>query len=116
MAIHISTDYYWIRPPQELKDRAYNLAYIGALANKLKLNDIYNKAKAAHIELCNQWDREGRAMAKKKTDINWLGGGKQYYTESLMSWDVDYGFTKQIADMCSIKECEQDLKQLLSNL
>ena len=55
-------------------------------------------------------------MAKKKTDINWLGGGKQYYTESLMSWDVDYGFTKQIADMCSIKECEQDLKQLLSNL
>ena len=64
MAIHISTDYYWIRPPQELKDRAYNLAYIGALANKLKLNDIYNKAK----------------------------------------------------DMCSIEECEQDLKQLLSNL
>lgn len=116
MAIHVSTNYYWINPPQELIDRADNLAYIAALANKLNLNDIYTKAKTAYVELYNQWDREGSAIAKKKTDINWLGGGSQYYAHSLPAWDVNYEFRKLIADECSIEECTQDLRHLLSKL
>lgn len=116
MAIHVRTNYYWIKPPKELEERAFNLALIGALANKLNLNDIYNKAKNSHVELCNQWEREGSAIAKKKTDINWLGGGQQYYTSLLMDWDVDYGIAKHVADECTMEECVQELRKLLSKL
>lgn len=53
-------------------------------------------------------------MAKQKTDINWLGGGNQYYAHSLTSWDTQYELAKQIEELCSLEECAQELRELLS--
>lgn len=114
MAIHVSTNYHWINPPRELEDKAFDISLIAAYAKRLKLTDLYSQAEKAYSDLYNQWERESTAMAKQKTGINWLGGGNQYYAHSLTSWDTQYELAKQIAELCSIEECAQELKKLLS--
>lgn len=114
MAIHVSTNYHWINPPRELEDKAFDISLIAAYAKRLKLTDLYSQAEKAYSDLYNQWDRESTAIAKEKTGINWLGGGNQYYAHSLTSWDTQYELAKQIAELCSIEECAQELKKLLS--
>lgn len=114
MALHVRTDYYWIKPPRELQDKAFDLAYIAALAKRLNVMDIYNQAKNAYADLCNQWDRESSAMAKQKTSINWLGGGSKYMTESLIAFETQYKMCEALAEMMSIEECARNLKKKLS--
>ena len=114
MALHVRTDYYWIKPPRELQDKASDLAYIAALAKRLNVMDIYNQAKNAYADLCNQWDRESSAMAKQKTSINWLGGGSKYMTESLIAFETQYKMYEALVEMMSIEECAKNLKKKLS--
>lgn len=116
MAIHVRTDYYWIKTPKELERKTFDLAYIAALANKLNLVDIYNQAKKTYMELCNQWDEEGSAMAKKQTSINWLGGGSQYYSESLLPFETQYRCTEMLVELMSKEDCARALKEELSKL
>lgn len=114
MALHVRTDYYWIKPPRELENKAFDLAYIAALAKRLNEMDIYNQAKNAYTDLCNHWNRESSAMAKQKTSINWLGGGSKYMTESLLPFETQYKMGEALAEMQSIAECAQELKEKLS--
>ena len=116
MAIHVRTDYHWIKTPQELEDKTFDLAYIAALAKKLNLEDIYNQAQRAYNELYNQWDKEGSAMARKQTSINWLGGGNKYFTEPLMPFETKYMWTEKMAELMSTDECARELKKTLSEL
>lgn len=114
MALHVRTDYYWIKPPRELQDKTFDLAYIAALAKKLNAMDIYNQAKKAYEDLCSRWDRESSAMAKQKTSINWLGGGSKYMTESLLPFETQYKMGEAMAGIQSIEECARELKSKLS--
>lgn len=114
MAIHVTTRYFSINTPKELEDKAFDLANIAALAKRLNLEDIYNQAKKAYIDLYNQWDKEGDAIAKKKTSIDWLGGGSKYMAHSLLPWETTYAMTEKLAQLSSIEECKEELNNLLS--
>jgi uncharacterized protein (DUF885 family) len=114
MAIHVRTDYYWISTPKELEAKAFDLAFIAALAKKLKIEDIYDQAKEAYKELYNYWDKEGSAIAKKRTSINWLGGGSQYYSNSLSSFETNYMISEKVVELMTFEECTKELKSLLT--
>ena len=53
MALHVRTDYYWIKPPRELQDKTFDLAYIAALAKKLNAGVYIVRATTAN-EVINQ--------------------------------------------------------------
>ena len=114
MAIHVRTDYYWIDVPEAYQNKASELAFIAGLAKRLNRIDIHNQAKNAFMELSNSWDQEGDALAKKKTSINWLGGGSKYMVHSMMPWDFCYKLSEAMAEEMSLDECARELKKLLS--
>ena len=116
MALHISTNYYTISVPEELSSRATNLAYIAALAKRLNNEDLFNQAKQAYSDLYNYWNKEGSAIAKKKTSINWLGGGNKYLSSSLLHWDASYAMTEKFVQLIPLNECATELKKALSEL
>jgi len=114
MAIHVSTDYYWIEPPQELEDKARDLAIIAALAKKINNDDLFNRAKKSYAEIYNQWDREGKAIAKKKSKTNWLGAGTEYIAKPITPWEFYYKLSEAFIENDTPDECKRKLKEMLS--
>lgn len=116
MAIHVTTDYYWIKPPKELEEKVRDLVYIAALAKKLKLDNVYEQAKNSFLKIYNKWEIEGPALAKKKTSTNWLGAGTVYVAESMLTWDFQIKLGDAIVDDIPIDDCAKELKKELSKI
>lgn len=116
MAIHVRTDYYWIEPPKVLEDRASDIVFVAALAKRLNIEHIYNQAKNAFTNLYNQWEKEGSAIAKKKSNTNWLGAGSKYLAKSMMPWEFCYNLAEAVVENMPIDECKKELQKTLSKL
>lgn len=115
MAIHISTDYYWISSPKEYDEKGSDLAFIAAMAKKLNLTELHSQAKKAYSELYNKWDSERKEISQKKSNTNWLGAGSIYLSQPMMPWEFYYGMWEAYAEELTLKECEQQLNKILSN-
>lgn len=116
MAIHVTTNYYWIDPPKELTEKMSDLAFISACAKRLKLNDIHNKTEQLISDLYNQWDKEGSALAKKKSSTNWLGAGSKYMAGPMMPREFYTKVSEAFVEELPIEQCEKELKNMLSKI
>lgn len=116
MAIHVRTNYYWIEVPEAYESKANDLAFIAGLSKRLNRMDIYNQARNTFLELYNRWEREGRALAKKESNTNWLGGGSEYLAKSMMPWEFYDKLGTAFAEVMPLDECAIELKKALSEL
>lgn len=116
MAIHVRTDYCWIKTPEEIKNKMTDIVYVAALAKKLNENEIFNEAKQAFDNLHNQWEREGSVIAKKNSSTNWLGGGTICMTEPILPWDVCFRLGEAIVEEIPTNELAKELKNALSGI
>ncbi|MBQ2122933.1 MAG: hypothetical protein II200_02955 [Bacteroidaceae bacterium] len=116
MAIHVRTDYCWIKFPEQFQSKMTDIVYIAALAKKLNEHDIFNEAKKAFDDLRNQWEREGSALAKKNSSTNWLGGGTVCMREPMLPWEFSFKLSEAIVEDIPINECAKELKKALLEL
>lgn len=114
MAITVTTNYYTIDVPEEYQSKATDIVFIAALAKKLKMEDLHNQSKKAYMDLYNRWDKEGSALAKKKSSTNWLGAGSIYMASPMMPWDVCYQLGEAFVEEMPIEDCVKELKKALS--
>ncbi len=116
MAIHVNTDYYWINAPEEYEEIGSELAFIGAVANRLHLTELHNQARQAYSELEKKWNRERQELTKKKSNTNWLGAGSIYLSNSITPWEFNYKMWSAAADVIPIHELEIELQKSLKKL
>lgn len=115
MAINVTTNYYSIDVPEEYQRKADDLALIAALAKRLDMEELYNQSKKAFMDLYNRWDKEGSALAKKKSSTNWLGAGSIYMARPMMPWDFCCQLGEAFVGEMPIEDCAKTLKKMLSN-